>query len=89
MPIYEYRCECGDVVEALVRSGREPTTGDEAGHFCDTGGKLVKLISAHSVGRAGSRASDGAYRDSSSGASVSADATCGSCGQTPGSCQDN
>lgn len=86
MPIYEYRCECGSVVEALVRGGREPLTGDEAGHFCDTSGKLVKLISAHNVGRGGG---GGAYRDSGSGASVSADASCGSCGRTPGSCQDN
>lgn len=50
MPIYEYRCECGQKVEALVRGGREPITGDEAGHFCDTPSKLTKLLSAFAVG---------------------------------------
>lgn len=86
MPIYEYRCECGKVVEALVRNGREPGTCGDTGQFCDTEGKLKKLISAHNVGTAGGSA----YRISESGASeVNAGASCGSCGQVPGSCGDN
>ena len=59
MPIYEYRCECGEVIEALVRGGREPATGPDAGHFCDSAGHLKKLISAHNVGHGGG---GGAYR---------------------------
>lgn len=79
MPIYEYRCECGAKLEALVR-GREPGTGDEIGHLCDSGGKLTRLLSAFAVGSS-----------SGSGASFSeacgpGEATCGSCGMTPGSC---
>ena len=83
MPIYEYRCECGDVVEALVRGGREPHTGPDAGHFCDTGGSLKKLISAHNVGAGGGDA----FRGASSSSSAGSDPSCGSCGRVPGSCQ--
>ncbi len=82
MPIYEYRCECGEVVEALVRNGRQPLTGPDAGHFCDTDGGLKKLISAHNVGGGGG----GAFRESSSPSSEApSDAGCGHCG-TPTAC---
>lgn len=80
MPIYEYRCECGEKVEALVRSGREPLTGDEVGHFCNTNGALVKLLSGFAVGHA---SSDGAV---SAPASCDGSGSCGSCG-APDSCQ--
>jgi predicted nucleic acid-binding Zn ribbon protein len=85
MPIYEYRCECGEVVEALVRGGREPEFGYDAGHYCDSGGKLIKLISAHNVGSS----NGGVFRDSagSSQGSSAPEASCGSCGRVPGSCQ--
>lgn len=83
MPIYEYRCECGEVVEALVRGGREPQSGPDAGHFCDTDGGLKRLISAHNVGSGGG----GAFRGASASPSASSDPTCGSCGRVPGSCQ--
>ncbi|MSQ02386.1 MAG: hypothetical protein EXR71_10935 [Myxococcales bacterium] len=82
MPIYEYRCACGDVVEALVRNGREPVAGPDAGHFCGTDGTLKKLISAHNVGSGGG----GAFRESSAASSATpADAGCGHCG-TPTAC---
>lgn len=78
MPIYEYRCECGEVVEALVRGGREPAAGPDAGHFCDTAGTLKKLISAHNVGHGGG----GAYRESAAAPSAcdTAGGSCGNCG---------
>lgn len=83
MPIYEYRCECGEVVDALVRNGREPKTGPDAGHFCDTDGALKKLISAHNVGHAGG---GGAYRESApASADPTPDGGCGHCG-TPQAC---
>lgn len=86
MPIYEYRCECGEVVEALVRGGREPHDGPDAGHFCDTGGQLKKLISVHNVGHAG--AGGGAAFRSDTGAACEVPSTdCGHCGGVPGSCQ--
>jgi predicted nucleic acid-binding Zn ribbon protein len=82
MPIYEYRCECGDVVEALVRGGREPFDARDVGHYCDTEGRLKKLISAHNVGHGGGSA----YRVSESGAAeVPASEGCGHCG-TPTAC---
>lgn len=81
MPIYEYRCECGQKVEALVRSGREPITGDEAGHFCNTGGKLTKLLSGFAVGQASSGPAMGSYEAAAEGAGG-----CGHCG-APDSCQ--
>jgi hypothetical protein len=34
MPLYQYRCSCGDVIEALVRAGAPPPTAAEADHFC-------------------------------------------------------
>lgn len=81
MPIYEYRCECGQKVEALVRSGREPVTGDEAGHFCQTGGKLTKLLSGFAVGHASAGAPMGSYEAACDGAGG-----CGNCG-APDACQ--
>jgi predicted nucleic acid-binding Zn ribbon protein len=83
MPIYEYRCECGEKVEALVRSGREPTTGDEIGHFCDTSGKLVKLLSGFAVGHSSGGFGGG---EAFAGPSCDGSGTCGSCG-APDSCQ--
>ncbi len=79
MPIYEYRCECGEVVEALVRGGREPSCGPDVGHYCATGGGLKKLISAHNVGHSGG----GAFREAAApgpGACDAAGGGCGSCG---------
>ena len=83
MPIYEYRCDCGEVIEALVRGGREPQDAMDAGHYCDSPGKLVKLISAHNVGSGGGTA----YRtDTGSAVSTPSESSCGHCGNTPGSC---
>lgn len=75
MPLYEYACECGTHIEVLVRGGREPSHGSDAGHLCDSEGKLTRVVTAAAVGGAGG------------GASASADPTCGSCGRVPGSCQ--
>lgn len=80
MPIYEYRCECGEVVDALVRNGREPACGPDAGHFCDTDGALQKLISAHNVGHGG-----GALRGPASPSPAPAESGCGHC-NTPTAC---
>lgn len=77
MPIYEYRCECGKKVEALVRGGREPLTCDEVGdrhNFCENAGKLTRLLSAAAIGKSGGSIGGGE------------EATCGSCGRVPGSC---
>ncbi len=82
MPIYEYRCECGKKLEALVRSGREPSTCDEAMdryQSCEGQGKLVRLLSTISIGRSGGSSGGG-------GAYEGGEATCGSCGMAPGSC---
>jgi predicted nucleic acid-binding Zn ribbon protein len=82
MPIYEYRCDCGEVLEALVRGGREPADARDLGHFCDTDGRLKKLISAHNVGHGGGSA----YRVSESAAcEVPSSGGCGHCG-TPQAC---
>jgi hypothetical protein len=53
MPLYAYRCDCGDVIEHLVRSGREPQSGADIGHVCDSTGQLHKLLSAPKIGRSG------------------------------------
>lgn len=83
MPIYEYRCECGEVIEALVRGGREPELGVDAGHYCDTSGQLKKLISAHNVGHGGGA---GAFREAAPAACESpAGGGCGHCGSA-GAC---
>ena len=84
MPIYEYRCACGEVVETLVRGGREPRTGEEAGHFCDSSGELKRMLSAPYVGSSSS--SGGGSYDAAPSSSASGDASCGHCGRVPGSC---
>jgi predicted nucleic acid-binding Zn ribbon protein len=82
MPIYEYRCECGEVLEALVRGGREPKTGAEIRHHCDSRGTLTRLVSAPNVASgAGMSLSD--IRSTPAPAAES----CGSCGRIPGSCE--
>lgn len=76
MPVYEYRCECGKTIEALVRSGREPLTCDEAMdryQTCEAGGRLTRVLSTISIGKGG---------DSGGGEAP----MCGACGQAPGSC---
>lgn len=84
MPLYEYRCECGEVVEALVRGGREPQDALDVGHYCDTSGKLVKLISKANVGSSGSVG----YRSDTGAVAPAAESGCGHCGSpVAGSCQ--
>jgi len=85
MPLYEYKCECGRTMDVLVRGGREPGTCDdavEASGWCPRGGKLTKMLSAPSIGRAGQ-----AMYDLSTGKQVDA-GQCGHCGQDPGSCDN-
>lgn len=87
MPIYEYRCECGRRLDVLVRGGGEPTSCTEAGEasdWCSRGGALTKLLSAPNVGRSGATG-----YDLGTGKPVNMDASCGRCGNTPGSCQDD
>ena len=84
MPIYEYRCECGEVVEALVRGGREPADALDVGHYCDTSGTLVKLISAANIGSGGNT---GYRTDTGAAVQTGGDASCGHCGGVPDSCR--
>lgn len=86
MPIYEYRCECGKSMDVLVRGGKEPGTCDdalEASGWCSRGGKLARQLSAPNIGKGGG----GAMYDLSTGRQVDANANCGHCGMTPGSCE--
>lgn len=81
MPMFEYQCECGKRMDVLVR-GTEPATcldATEASDWCSRGGKLAKMISAPYVATGGER-----FVNSATG--QPADASCGHCGQTPGSC---
>jgi predicted nucleic acid-binding Zn ribbon protein len=75
MPLYEYACECGTHLEVLVRGGREPSVASDAGHVCDSGGRLIRVVTAAAVGGSGGNSK------------ASADPMCGSCGRVPGSCQ--
>lgn len=85
MPLYTYRCACGESADVLVR-GREPASCDEvrelAGRCQDTsqacGGRLTRQLSAPYVGRGG-----GAER-----APAADPSNCGHCGMTPGSCDN-
>jgi predicted nucleic acid-binding Zn ribbon protein len=84
MPIYEYRCACGEVVEALVRGGREPKHGEEAGHFCDSSGELKRMLSAPFVGSSSSKG--GGFEAASASSPPAGEGNCGHCGRVPGSC---
>ena len=86
MPLYAYRCDCGDVIEHLVRSGREPQSGADIGHVCDSTGQLHKLLSAPTIGRSGAHPTPPMYAAPSAAPSAAGDASCGSCGRIPGSC---
>jgi hypothetical protein len=78
MPVFAYRCDCGRTVDVLVRGGREPATCDDVPELagCATAGTLTKQLSAPYVGSSGG-----------TGASE-APATCGHCGNAPGSCMN-
>lgn len=80
MPIYEYRCECGKVIEAIQRLS-DPELAS-CGEYCvggDGGGRVTRLLSAHNVSR-------GLMSSSAISSGPAADPTCGSCGRAPGSC---
>lgn len=82
MPVYEYQCECGKRMDVLVR-GTEPTScadANEASDWCMRGGALSRQLSAPYVGKG----SAGPAYNSSTGAP--AEASCGHCGEVPGSC---
>lgn len=76
MPLFEYHCTtCGHTIEVLQKDARVLSV---CGEDCvaDAGnGELRRKLSPHSVIGAGSGASFDA-----------GPATCGSCGQAPGSC---
>ena len=80
MPIYAYRCACGKTADVLVR-GREPQTCDdvpELAGLCAEPGALARMITAPYVGKGGA----GGGR----APAVEPGATCGHCGNVPGSC---
>ena len=81
MPLYAYQCDCGAVIEALVRAGAEPRAAADIGHACDSAGGLKKLLSAPKIGRSGAHPNPPMY--SAPGGDAP---SCGSCGRIPGSC---
>lgn len=64
MPIYEYRCECGAVLESLERVG---AVRERCGDLCPAGrerrgeGRLVRLLSAPGIRGDGKEAAEPAF----------------------------
>ena len=80
MPIYEYRCECGKVIEAIQRLS-DPELAS-CGEYCAKGlgnGKVSRMLSAHNIAR-------GMMSSSAVDSGPAGDPSCGSCGRAPGSC---
>lgn len=80
MPIYEYRCECGKVIEAIQRLS-DPELAC-CGEYCVSGrgdGKVSRMLSAHNVAR-------GLMSSGVVNSGPTSDPTCGGCGRAPGSC---
>lgn len=89
MPIYEYQCmDCGKVIEAMQKMSDPPLTvcGEDCAVARMGEGRVSKLVSAANLGRG--LISTRVISDTGASAPMTAReaASCGHCGQAPGSC---